>query len=274
MKFSERMNIQEVRSLIQYEMVDVTTRNLLWNLMSKTLEKNRDHQYLSGSNKVFAVNLWNLYFKKTIDDIPFLYIEVYNEIKAYFFNCEWYEVYDFIEVFPELYFQNNYQREEYRKYCNIVLEQECCAYRFIDSHIVKLTDDMEIESIEKSLSLASKHIGAQTHIKTSLQLLSDKSNPDYRNSIKESILAVESTCKIIVGDNKATLGKALDILEKKYQLHTALKEGFKKIYGYTSDADGIRHALLEESTLKYDDAFYMLVSCSAFINYLISKVGS
>jgi len=43
------------------------------------------------------------------------------------------------------------------------------------------------------------------------------------------------------------------------------------IYGYTSDEGGIRHAMLEEKIIDFEDAKFMLVSCSAFINYLIMK---
>jgi len=61
---------------------------------------------------------------------------------------------------------------------------------------------------------------------------------------------------------------------KKLAIHPALEKGFGAIYGYTNDADGIRHALLEEPTLDTDDARFFLVSCSAFANYLISKSSS
>lgn len=44
-----------------------------------------------------------------------------------------------------------------------------------------------------------------------------------------------------------------------------------KKFQNTSDAEGIRHALLNESSLGYEDSLYMLISCSAFINYLIDK---
>jgi hypothetical protein len=44
------------------------------------------------------------------------------------------------------------------------------------------------------------------------------------------------------------------------------------MYGYTSDAEGIRHALLEEPTLEQADAIFMLVTCSAFVNYLRAKL--
>ena len=58
------------------------------------------------------------------------------------------------------------------------------------------------------------------------------------------------------------------MLEKRIKLHGALKSAFNSLYGYTSGAKGIRHALLEEANLTFDEAKFMLVSCSAFINYL------
>jgi len=56
-------------------------------------------------------------------------------------------------------------------------------------------------------------------------------------------------------------------------MHSALKSAFSSLYGYTSDADGIRHALLNEPNLYFEDAKFMLVSCSTFINYLIIKAS-
>jgi hypothetical protein len=107
-----------------------------------------------------------------------------------------------------------------------------------------------------------------------VDLFSDRKSPDYRNSVKESISAVEAICKIITGDEKATLGQALKKLEDKgLHLHAALRNAFSSLYGYTNDAEGIRHALLEEPTLDFDDAKFMLVSCSAFVNYLAAEAA-
>jgi hypothetical protein len=106
-------------------------------------------------------------------------------------------------------------------------------------------------------------------------LFSDRKTPDYRNSIKESISAVEALCVIITGDQSATVGKALAEIEKKYSIHKALRTGLSAIYGYSSDSGGIRHALLEGGTVvTFEEAKFMLVSCSAFINYLIAKVNA
>lgn len=74
-------------------------------------------------------------------------------------------------------------------------------------------------------------------------------------------------------DPKASLGVALNKIEKTHELHPAFKKALSNLYGYTSDADGIRHALLDESNISYSDAKYMLVSCSAFINYVLGKMS-
>jgi hypothetical protein len=104
--------------------------------------------------------------------------------------------------------------------------------------------------------------------------LSNKGKPDYRNPIKESISAVEALCKTINNDEKATLGVALKSLEKKGLMHPALTSAFSSLYGYTSDAQGIRHALTEKSNLSSADARFMLISCSAFINYVIAVTAN
>jgi hypothetical protein len=54
-------------------------------------------------------------------------------------------------------------------------------------------------------------------------LLSDRQKPDYRNSIKESISAVESAAKIISGDPKIDMSKVLSMLEKARKLNGALR---------------------------------------------------
>lgn len=106
-----------------------------------------------------------------------------------------------------------------------------------------------------------------SHLQTAVDRFSDRDAPDYRNSIKEAISAVESLCRILTNDSNATLAGAL----KKIDVHPALQKGFSAIYGYASDADGIRHAMLDEPTLSADDAKFYLVLCSAFVNYLIAK---
>ena len=107
-----------------------------------------------------------------------------------------------------------------------------------------------------------------------LELYAQRPEGDYRNSIKESISAVEAFCREKTGEN--TLGKALNKLEQNgLETPNVLKQAFEKLYAYTNQpVAGIRHALMDDSgayTPKAEEALFMLVSCSAFINYLNAK---
>jgi hypothetical protein len=74
--------------------------------------------------------------------------------------------------------------------------------------------------------------------------------------------------EIILDKPKATLGKLADQLN----IHPAFKEAIKKLYGWTSDEGGMRHGDHgEELKSAEEEARYMLVQCSALVNYVIAK---
>jgi hypothetical protein len=77
-------------------------------------------------------------------------------------------------------------------------------------------------------------------------------------------------CKILTGKSGELKGP-LSELSSKIKLHPALKSGLLSLYGYTSDEDGIRHAILESKDIGFAEAKFMLVTCSAFVNFLIDK---
>lgn len=150
---------------------------------------------------------------------------------------------------------------------NSVFEQEYVGYRLINCQAQAITDYNEIQTIQESVN--SKYSEVKQHFNKALGFLSDRQSPDYANSIKESISAVERMCSIIVG-HKATLNDALKEFEKcQVEIHPALKRAFSQLYGYTSDASGIRHSgELGGKDSTFEEAKFMLVSCCAFVNYL------
>lgn len=202
-------------------------------------------------------------------DYPYL---VTKEIRDEYFSCLWSEVYDIVEFIANNY-PNSSVNKRFISYCNSILEREVSGYRFIGETITPITNEGEIAEIEEALQIAKALGPVAIHLNSALEKLSDKKSPDFRNSIKESISAVEAISSHIASKDKAELAEALTILAEKIQLHSALRQGFIKLYGYTSDADGIRHALLEEPALDFEDAKFMLVACSAFINYLKVKAS-
>jgi len=144
------------------------------------------------------------------------------------------------------------------------------AYRFINGLITRITEEHEVAEIEQALESSNGPV--HKHIRRSLELLSDRKAPDYRNSIKEAISAVESLVILTLKAEKGTLGQLIKKLENEIGLHPALRTAFSNLYGYTSDQAGIRHALTEAEKVDFNDAKFMLVVCSAFINFVEGKI--
>ena len=277
--FSQRKGLTPLKKDIQIDAVDAPLRNGLWTALQVAYWKHWvPEQYgyqpdLARAIDALATCVWIYLFKNPIDTQlvfnaarygrqPTAFLHVARD---HFFGAKWYEVYDFLEFVA----QNGpaTSRERFALLCNDFLESENSAYRFVNNKIAQITEAQEIAEIEDAAG--SGNAAVRKHIETALGLLSDRKTPDYRNSIKESISAVESLCGTLTGNNKATLGEAIKKLG--LNLHPALQNGFSSIYGWTSDADGIRHAIHDEPNLTFSDAKFMLVACSAFVNYLIGK---
>lgn len=162
----------------------------------------------------------------------------------------------------------------FQKWFNDLFEKEYVGYRFVAGKIVPITDKIEMQEIE--VACQTPFEGARIQLQKALGFLSNREHPDYKNCVKESISAVESVCETIVGsDNGATLGKAVKHLEEHgLKIHSSLREGISKLYGYACDQGGVRHGEGEvESTVTFEEAKLMMVTCSAIVNYLVSEYG-
>lgn len=109
--------------------------------------------------------------------------------------------------------------------------------------------------------------GAEAHLRKASELVNDG---DWPGSTRESIHAVESVARQLDPDAAEKLGPALASLKRRGRLHPALKEAFSKLYGYTSNEEGVRHALLtnSKSQVGQDEAVFMLGACASFTSYL------
>ena len=125
-----------------------------------------------------------------------------------------------------------------------------------------------VQSLESLQQAGLK--GSATHLRAAAQEINAG---DWAGAIRESIHAVESVARQIDPNASNTLAPALKSLEQQGALHPALKGAFNKLYGYTSDEQGIRHALLEHESAKADvnEAVFMLGACASFASYLWRK---
>lgn len=272
--FSQRRGFEVVSEVIQVNSMNQELRNSLWNVLSANffLEYSEDIfspttvMYCGVYVDSFIRFVWTNYFKLPLDHLSKLQSKVVEVILNLFQNGSWYKVYDFLEITLN-YFKSSKLVEE----INSVLEREMSGYRFVGGVFIDITSELEVEMLEHAVGDGNFPAVASL-LKRALSLMSNRENPDYRNSMKESISALESLAKAITNRPKATLEDALKILESSSKLHPALKKSFSSLYAYTSDEGGIRHAMSDEPNLTASDAKFFLLSCTSFISYLKSKV--
>ena len=270
-RFSQRIGAAETPSIVQLESVSDTLRNSIWNFIVSLFNPGD-----SGWWRIAETSA-QFFFKVPVDELPDYNRRRHEWIKKRFYGMAWYEVYDYIEFVVEWYErsipQRKFRNDQLRSVFNHIFEEELAGYRFIGDELAPISSAAEVASIETALSTTSATglTGAHTHIASALRLLAKRPDPDYRNSIKESISAVEALAKQLGTAESQGLAGALTELGKKVPLHGALRSGLLSLYGYTSDEGGIRHAMLEEPSLGYEEAKYMAVACSAFVNFLAAK---
>ncbi len=277
--FSQRMGIIPMEKAIQSESIDEALRNAIWNAIDISIIAQYYIRDLKSYNltveiRDLFVKSWIELLKNTFDTAPPVQhlktAGAWGVWRRIVTDGDWNKVYDLVDFIVRASpdeIKANFQSE-----LNDALKRENSAYRCIDYQLVRVTDPIEIEAIETAISKGS--VEMREHFNQALRLLSDRNSPDYRNSIKESISAVESVCKAISKSPSATLNDALRLIKKSGEIHPAFEQSIIKLFAYTSDAGGIRHGLAEGATPpSYADAKFMLVSCSAFCSYLLTQAA-
>lgn len=245
--------------------MDDELRNRLWTALQLTVWDRWTSPYQYGyqdpdSQKVeFLLKLfWIHHFKFPLDTLPSYYHRDsrsgYGVLRENFFSGKWWEAYDFIEfilksVAPDW-------QQQIKESVNSFLEAENAAYRIVDEEIVEITDIHEIEAIESAIEKGTTSV--RVHLQRSLDMLSDRKNPDLRNSIKEAISAVEAACQTVSGKRKATLTDCLKALRDRKPLHAAFEQALVRLYGYTSDEGG--YVMLFQTNRRLQPTL-MLSSC-------------
>jgi hypothetical protein len=273
-KFSERIGRKPPRQ-IQVGGMDHDLRVCLWNVFLRFREdvtfKGRHEE------RLLRELIWTRYWKRPADQQPETEAggpgPFWPVVRSWFFHggTLWFEVYDFLEFCGTLGFEPPIE-EDFERLLNRDLESENAGYRFINGQFAPITSESELEEVRVAIDPpATAMEPVSVHIQQALEHLSDKTSPDYRNSIKESISAVESLCKFLANMPTQTLGPALDKVAKELDLNDHVRDGMKAIYKYTSDAHGIRHGLKDHNHPGQEDARFMLVTCSAFVNFVTEK---
>ena len=272
--FSERYGYTKPSDVIIREQITPEIESAICNCIEYLRQ---DLMPYNNGYRRLKIQMWIYYLNNKIND----YYEGDNIIQDYIEdnNIDWFYKLDLIEFLVEYVvalIKNNFLPQkilfDFSKRLNKEFERLSFAYRLIDNKIVEITSKEEITTVETVLVESKDNV--RMHLSKALELYAFRPEGDYCNSIKESISAVEAYCREKTGENN--LGDALKKLEKVgVVIPNVLRTAFEKLYAYTNQpTTGIRHALMDSSGTyvpKAEEALFMLVSCSAFINYLNKK---
>lgn len=264
------MGHRAARTVVQSDSLDDDTRVALWNVFS-IFEPSLD----SGFETAVLTGVWIWEFKNPHDKRPYNQ-HIWTEIKAFIMLRQWWEVLDLIEaiirhmVNHNSYDQYNQVINQYTTAFNAMFERLLIGYRFIGNEITPIDSTSEANAVVGAQEDTDSIAGARHALDRAVELLADRQTPDYPNSIKESISAVEAVVKKATGEG--TLGKGLTKLEAAgLTIHPALKGAWSQMYGWTSNGDGIRHGGIDAADADQALAKYVLVTCSAFVSYLVEE---
>lgn len=189
----------------------------------------------------------------------------------FFRSADYIELFDFITF----YLRDRQCPPELVKLVEKALDEPWSPYRLLEKPptIIPAATAEEGTVIKRDLESAfsSPFGGAKVHLQAALDALN---KGDYRSVVRESINSVESAVRDFTGDEKAMLSRALRKLTDEFELHPALSSSFDKLYAYTSDEKGIRHALVfgENEKAGFDEAMFFVSACSAFVALLSRKM--
>ena len=255
--FSQRHGLAPYKTAMQVEALDERARTDIWNLVIYPRYLNIAYPANTGE----FIWIHHLGLQRDLY-APNLLAAKLNHI---IHKGEWYEVYDLVEFL--IRHTRIDKRETLVTIVNRTLALNRAGYRVVGSLIVPITSNEEIASIAEATKSPLEN--AREHVNRALQLFAERDTPNFAKVIHEAISAAEAAAHVLAGNQGGTLAAALASVQTNNpsMLHPALVEGWKRLYGFTGDSGGIRHAL-KDGTIQPDQtlAQYFIVTCSAFVN--------
>ncbi|MEH6792144.1 AbiJ-NTD4 domain-containing protein [Parasphingorhabdus sp.] len=266
LSFSQRHGLADIPPQMVLGEIDNHVRARIWKLVRDSVLGEKVGSYfgpdwtqmweewcIKADNEFFLTNSFG--FHDTLQVVRSLVVESpYNLILDFI---------EFIRNHDSCPFDLRYELP------NVLIECRS-AYRFVGRFILPISDEHEIQGAETAFAeiQLTDAQGVKSHLNRSAKMLRDG---DWAGSIRESITAVESAA-LNAAPGTRMLKTALSELGNKGHLkHQALQDALNKLYGYTSDQQGIRHALVFEGEANVDEAeaVFMFGACASFVSYLL-----
>ena len=274
--FSRRHGYEPLPKAMRLESLSEELRIELWNCFRGLLiDKTRTAYttYFIDDGKRFVERVLGRLTKRPEDEINTDYETTTDFVKSLLLQQNFNSVLDLVEIAAN----DHACGRRFAERVHDLFERHAAPYRFDISHpplqFIPRGSKEQGEAIQlavDTLRQAQMH-GASAHLRKAAEAMN---GCRYADAVKNSIHAVESVARQIDPKAAKTLGPALKSLKDRGVLpHEALAKAFRALYGYSSDEQGIRHALLDknEANVGLDEAMFMYGACASFAAYLVSK---
>ena len=272
--FSQAQGYEPLPQPLRLGELDRRARVRIWNAFYETVYLPAYEEIIEEDElSALVTDLHLEHFEGLIDEVPegWQQPNYLEELKDGIFEERFNKVFDLLTFFmrhqacPQEF--TTKMRDVFRE-CQLAYVVDVSA----PATIYPASTPEEGSAMVDAMGVLSEHglHGSRQHLMQSSAFINQG---QWAQSVHESINAVESVARRIAPGSK-TLGEALKQLRRQGLLeHPALAEGLDKLYGYTSDEQGVRHSLLDqgESKVGQDEAVFMLGACASFASYLWRK---
>src|SRR5271157_3187630 len=150
--FGKRYGLEPIEVPFQDKEINYTLRTELWSAYYLYFYK--PWEYAESYQKTSFLQLnkfcWLHFFKFAYDEYPSRNDEKYKGlIKDHFLHASWIKVYEFIEFILSNETNTCFEIPNYRKYVNRKLRDNNSAYTIIETKIVPIINETEINEIKK-----------------------------------------------------------------------------------------------------------------------------
>ena len=273
--FSQAYGYEELPQTLKLEELSDGARTRLWSVLFDFVVRQLQP---TGTGRYRVAGIWReilsflhvVHYGRALDEFDSSLEEFVRVYKSNFMQVRFNLLFDLLLAImrhPEC-------PQEFTRLASIAFKESRLAYVVDTSSPVTIYPAATREEGEAILQAttelgAAGLAGAVNHLRKAADCIHQGDPP---GAVRESIHAVESTARSF--DPKAkTLDPALRSLEAAGGLYPALKQAFSKLYGFTSDEQGIRHALIDspQADIGQDEAVFMLGACASFSSYLARK---
>lgn len=270
--FSQRTGLESIPPQLKLGEVSAELRRLFYYYISLEIDRESYAPYGSAVFKAawrrVAMDLHVLFFKLPVDKFEYGAHETKQRLNMSIQRANIGGLFDLVEFLM----RHRGCSDELKRELADAFVTARAAYRVFDNkYVAAIGTDEQAEAFERAIadSEAKNATAARKQLIAAGVALR---NSDWAGSVRESIHAVEAMA-VRLAPGTDTLGAALKVLEQRGHLHGGLKAAFCSLYGYSSEEEGVRHALVfgDEAQVDEADALFMLGACASFVSYLLAR---